>query len=118
VKWLRELLARPSRRPIVTATDQLSTHYVPEAVELSALAGLERRLDVLTRGGSAGDSVGKRAEVEVQRFFGREALQGILSASGNSGNGATVFAADRLLVTFLGRRAAMAITRKLYADPK
>jgi hypothetical protein len=118
VKWLRDLWTRPWRRSVLTPADQFSPECMQEAVELSALAGLERKLDVLTRGGAAGASFGQRAEVEVERFFGGEAVRGIRSAAGNSEADTTVFAADRLLVTFLGRSAAMAITRKLYADPK
>jgi hypothetical protein len=115
VKWLRDLLTRPSRRP---APDSSPPESLTELLELSALADLERKLDVLTRGGSPQAKIGKRAEAEVKRFFGGEALRGIQSAASTSGNGTTVFAADRLLVTFLGRSAAMAITRKIYSDPK
>ena len=82
------------------------------------MADLERKLDVLTGGGSPQAKIGKRAEAEVQRFFGEEALRRMQAATATSETGTIVFAADRLLVTFLGRSAAMAITRKLYSDPK
>lgn len=82
------------------------------------MAGLEHKLDVLTSGADSLAGAGKRVEAEVQRFFGAEALRGVQSAASASGSGTIVFAADRLLVTFLGRSAAMAITRKLYSDPK
>jgi hypothetical protein len=115
VKWLHDLLTRPSRRP---AAYPSLPESLTEPLELSALADLERKLDVLTGGGSPQTRIGKRAEAEVQRFFGGEALRGMQCAASTSENGTIVFAADRLLVTFLGRSAAMAITRKLYSDPK
>ena len=118
MKWLHALLTWPPRRPALVAPESPAPEGMTEPLELSALADLERKLDVLTRGGSPRAKIGERAEVEVERFFGEEALRGIQSAAGTSGNGTTVFAADRLLVTFLGRSAAMAITRKLYSDPK
>ncbi len=118
MKWLHDLLGRQARRPALVAPDSSPPESSPEPLELSALADLERKLDVLTRGGSPQTNIGKRAEAEVQRFFGGEALRGMQSAASTSEDGTIVFAADRLLVTFLGRSAAMAITRKLYSDPK
>ena len=118
MKWLHELLTRPSRRPALVGPDSSAQESLQGPLELSVLADLERKLDVLTHGGSLQAKLGQRAEAEVQRFFGGEAVRGIQSTASASENGTTVFAADRLLVTFLGRSAAMAITRKLYFDQK
>jgi hypothetical protein len=60
--------------------------------------------------------VGGRVETELRRFFGQDALQHVRSTSRKSGSGTVLFDADRLFVAFLGRRAAMAVTRKLYSD--
>jgi hypothetical protein len=57
-----------------------------------------------------------RVETELERFFGQDGLQHVQSASCKSGNATILLAADRLFVAFLGRRAAMAVTRKLYSD--
>jgi len=118
VKWLHNLLTRPLRRAAMVAPDLSPPEGLPEPLEVSVLADLERKLDFLTRAGTPQAKIGKRAEAEVQRFFGGEALRGVQSAASTYENGTIVFAADRLLVIFLGRSAAMAITRKLYSDPK
>lgn len=91
----------------------------------SALADLERSLEVLIGGGEQRScekmrdkqiEVGKRIEADLRRFFGEKIWQGMPSGTASSGSGAMVLAADRLFVAFLGRSAGMAITRKLYSD--
>jgi hypothetical protein len=93
-------------------------------IALSALADLERNLDIWAarerkRDGSEPSKelavVGQRVEKELQRFFGHEVLQRLSSTAGESVNGRGILFADRLFVAFLGRSAAMAVTRKLYS---
>lgn len=90
----------------------------------SALAELERSLDVWTMRETErevpGPSkelavVGQRVEAELGRFFGRDALRHIQPNAGETINGTGILFADRLFVAFLGRSAAMAVTRKLYS---
>ncbi len=124
MRRLRSLWARPARRPAVPVVPP--RHGSPsEPPELAGLAQLERMLDVWTRWGKGGEPnesdeqlavVGPRVAMEMQKFFGQNGLRHVESASGKSGGGAILFAADRLFVAFLGRRAAMAVTRKLYSD--
>jgi|SRR5579871_1737879 len=117
MNWLRWILRLPSKPALLPA---MPSHAVPlEAdVQASALAAIERKLDILILGGDPGRRISDRAELEVHRFFGAPAVHRIRSVAEAAENGATVVAADRLLVTFLGRSAAMAITRKLYFGPK
>jgi hypothetical protein len=86
-------------------------------------AELERVLGVWTRsvqneGGESDEQlavVGRRVQKELQTYFGQDTLQRVQATLGNSGGGGSILlAADRLFVAFLGTRAAMAITRKLY----
>ncbi len=119
MKWLHNLRPRSWRQPILISGHPVSpSEDLMEPLELSALAELERKLDILTGEGSSQAALGKRAEAEVERFFGDAALHDMQSAATGSGDATIVLAADRLLVTFLGRRAAMAITRKLYSGTK
>jgi hypothetical protein len=123
VRQLRSLWARLARRHSAAAVppnhDSLS-----EPVDLAGFAQLERKLDTWARWGRRGEStesdeqlavVVPRVANEVERFFGQNGLRHVEPASGKSG-GTMLFAADRLFVAFLGRRAAMAVTRKLYSD--
>ena len=127
MKWLRDLLAWGSHSPDLTPPQSSPVESLLGPLELSAFSELERKLDILTRSnprpaGMATDDTqawaGKRVEAEVQRYFGSEALQGIQSTANALGHGTIAFTADRLLVTFLGRSAAMAVTRKLYSNTK
>ncbi len=86
-------------------------------------AELERVLGVWTRlVQNEGDEfdeqlavMGRRVEKELQTYFGQDTLQRVQANPGVSGGGGTMLlAADRLFVAFLGTRAAMAVTRKLY----
>jgi hypothetical protein len=90
----------------------------------AALADLERNLDIWAMQGREREQrepskelavVGQRVEKELRRFFGRKALRYIQSSAGESVDGTAILFADRLFVAFLGRRAAMAVTRKLYS---
>ncbi len=105
------------------AGDLPPSENLRELIATAAFADLEQRLEVWARWGTPREShepskefaiVSQRVEEELQRIFGQEALRGIQSTC-QSSNGTIVFAADRLFVEFLGRSAAMAVTRKLYS---
>jgi hypothetical protein len=114
------LWARLLRRP-------LPVELPPEPVDGIPLtaAELERALGVWTRlVRSEGDEsdkplavVGPRVEKELQTYFGQDTLQLVRATRRDSGSGENILlAADRLFVAFLGTRAAMAVTRKLYSN--
>lgn len=99
----------------------------PDDVPLTSTAELERLLGVWTRWWTRSRNdesdeqlalVGQRVEAELLRFFGQDALQRVQVACGGAsdGGGTIRLAADRLFVAFLGTRAAMALTRKLYSN--
>ena len=122
MRQLRSLWPRLAGRPSVAAVppnhDSLS-----EPLDLAGLAELERKLATWTRWGKLGEPtdeqlavVVRRVATEMVRFFGQKGWRHVEPASGKSGKGTIPFAADRLFVAFLGRRAAMAVTRKLYSD--
>ncbi len=112
------------RRPSAAKEEPpLSGEPLPP-IASAALADLKRSLDlwtVLARERETREPskelavVGQRVEGEVRRFFGREALRRIQPSAGEPVNGTGILFADRLFVAFLGRRAAMAVTRKLYS---
>jgi hypothetical protein len=56
----------------------------------------------------------QRAEKELEQYFGPGALEQLKSST--SGDGRLIFEADGLIEAFLGKRAAMAVTRKLYSN--
>jgi len=60
----------------------------------------------------------RHVDEALQTFFGEQALLRLRAAPGPSGGGTILLAADRLFVALLGRRAAMAVTRKVYSDLK
>jgi hypothetical protein len=97
---------------------------LPDPAHLTNIAELERALDGWTRHWAPGEreqpdaqlsAMSRRAETELRTFFGQDALQLVRSTAGQPGKGPLLLAADRLFVNFLGRRAAMAVTRKLYS---
>lgn len=121
---LRSLLTRLLRRPSSAAVPPKRVS-LSDPLDLAGFAQLERTLDVWTRWGKRGEPaesdeklavVDPRVAAELQKFFGQNGLRHVESASCKSGSGTILFAADRLFVAFLGRRAAMAVTRKLYSD--
>jgi hypothetical protein len=110
------------RHQSTTDVGRLTPDSLPETPEQRALAGLEGKLDVWTRWAKRSErdepdrelaAASLRAEKELRRFLGAHALKTVQSWSGESCSGNIVFMADRLFVAFLGRRAAMAITRKV-----
>jgi hypothetical protein len=120
--WLnfRRLLRRSS---IADAEAPLSNETL-QPIASAALAELERSLDIWMVRGREREARepskelavdGQRVEAEVGRFFGREALQHVQSSASEPVNGTGILFADRLFVAFLGRSAAMAVTRKLYS---
>jgi len=121
MRWLHRLRARLRRASAEPAPlpDEPDTPLTP-------VAELERVLGVWTRWWMRGQGdepdeqlalAGERAEAELQRFFGQRALQRVQAACSASSDGGTMLlAADRLFVAFLGTRAAMALTRKLYSN--
>lgn len=122
MKMLRDFWRRPRRpaggKEVAPLSDELL-----RPIASSALADLERNLDIWVRERKREGLepskelaiVGQRVEKELQRFFGHEVLQRISSTAGESVNGRDILFADRLFVAFLGRSAAMAVTRKLYS---
>jgi hypothetical protein len=58
----------------------------------------------------------RRAENELEHYFGSRALAHLKAATAGSDERSIVFAADRLFEAFLGKRAAMALTRRLYSN--
>lgn len=60
----------------------------------------------------------QRAESELERYFGLSVLKYVKSSTAKSGPGREIFAADRLFEAFLGKRAAIAMTRKLFSNPR
>jgi hypothetical protein len=95
-----------------------------DPVHLKTPSEFEHALDEWTRQWGPGNrdqadeqlaAMNRRAETELQRYFGDDALRLVQSAAGKPGNGPLLLAADRLFINFLGRRAAMAVTRKLYS---
>jgi hypothetical protein len=113
------LLRRPPRTEKTPVSDELLQPIVS-----SALAELERSLDIWTMRKTEREVpepskelavVGQRVEAELGRFFGRDALRHIQPNASESINGTGILFADRLFVAFLGRSAAMAVTRKLYS---
>jgi hypothetical protein len=126
VTTLRKLWASV-RRQATNDVERRTPDKLPEPLAQTVLTGLEGKLDVWTRWAKRSErnaldielaAASLRAERELQRFFGPRALRSVQSRSGESGSGTTVFTADRLFVAFLGRRAAMAITRKLSSNLK
>lgn len=120
----RKLWVRLRRRS-TDCVEQQTPDRLPEPLEQTALAGLESTLDLWTRWAKRSEpnevdpqlaAASLRAEKELRRFFGLRALRVVQSRSGESGGGTIVFNADRLFVAYLGRRAAMAVTRKLYSN--
>jgi hypothetical protein len=114
--WLAKLLLR--RRPVEVPPEPV------DDIQLTA-AKLERALGVWTRllqsEGDESDEqlavVGPRVEKELQTYFGQDTVQRFQATRGDSGSGGNILlAADRLFVAFLGTRAAMALTRKLYSN--
>lgn len=114
--WLARLRGKRLQQP-----------HLPEPVDGIRLtaAELERVLGVWTRlvqsDGDESDEqqavLGQRVEKELQTFFGQDALQRLQVTRGDCGSGGNILlAADRLFVAFMGTRAAMAVTRKLYTN--
>ncbi len=111
---------RPGDSPCI----EPSTAEVPsDPAHMVNLAEMERALDGWTRHWAPRErdqpdaqlaAMSRRAETDLRIFFGQDALQLVRSAAGQPGKGPLLLAADRLFVNFLGRRAAMAVTRKLY----
>jgi hypothetical protein len=89
------------------------------ATELERVLGIWTRL-VQSKGNESDEQravLERRVEQELQTYFGQDTLQRVRAICGDSGSGGTMLlAADRLFVVFLGTRAAMAVTRKLYSD--
>jgi len=121
VTTLRKLWASV-RRQATSDVERRTPDRLPEPLDQTVLAGLESKLDLWTRWAEGSErkepdtelaTASLRAEKELRRLFGARALQAVQSGSEEFGSGNTVFRADRLFVAFLGRRAAMAITRKL-----
>jgi hypothetical protein len=120
------------RRPWVLLRKSAAPAPLPEqvdAVRVEPPAELERLLGVWTRwwapsGNDESDDelaqVRRRAEAELRRFFGQDTLHRVQGDYGGEsrGKGTVLLAADRLFVAFLGTRAAMAVTRKLYSNLK
>ncbi len=104
-----------------------SVELPPEPVngiQLTA-AELERALGVWTRlvRSESDESdkqlavVRRRVEKELQTYFGQDTLERVRANRRDRGSGENILlAADRLFVAFLGTRAAMAVTRKLYSN--
>jgi len=123
MKGLRDFWPFLLRRSAAKEEAPLSGGPLPP-IASAALADLKRSLDmwtVLARERETREPskelaiVGPRVEEELRRFFGRKALQRIQSSAGEPVDGTVILSADRLFVAFLGRSAAMAITRKLYS---
>jgi hypothetical protein len=119
------LWVRLRRRQISAGTEPASES--PDAAPLTSAAELERVLGAWVRWWTrsrADESdqdlvqAGQRVEAELVRFFGQDTLQRVQGACcGASPGGGTIFlTADRLFVAFLGTRAAMAVTRKVYSN--
>jgi len=97
-----------------------------DAVQLAARTELERVLGRWTRwcepkeSGASDEHLaiaGRRVDKALRTFFGQQAVLSIRAASDpSSGGGKILLSADRLFVAFLGRRAAMAVTRKIYSN--
>jgi len=122
--WLHRVWVRLRRRP--TSALAAPAPEQPDAGPLTSPAELERVLGVWTRWWTRGQCeefdeqlalAGQRVEGELLRFFGQDALQRVQGACGaSSGSGTILLTADRWFVAFLGTRAAMAVTRKLYSN--
>ena len=106
------------------SADLTPVDTLPDPLHLTTIAELENVLDGWTRQWAPGErdqpdaqlaAMSRRAETELRRFFGQDALNLVQSTAGQPGKGPLLLAADRLFVNFLGRRAAMAVTRKLYS---
>jgi hypothetical protein len=118
--WLARLWGRLLQRP-----HPMELPPVPvDGIQLTA-AELERVMGVWTRwwAQSEGDEsdeqlavMGRRVEKELQTYFGQDTWQRVQATKGNGGGGTILLAADQLFVAFLGTRAAMAVTRKLYSN--
>ena len=100
-------------------------HEAPSQPAFTAFTEIDRALEAWTRWWtrSEGDerddqliAVRRRAEKEVQKFFGKKMLRSVQLAGPRTREADLLLAADRLFVIFLGRRAAMAVTRKVYSN--
>lgn len=123
--WMQRLRARLEQRRATAAPAPLPDE--PDGVTLTSPAELERLLTVWTRRwtrsrGKESDAqwgvARARVEAELRRFFGQGTLQRVQGACRGApgGGGSLLLAADRLFVAFLGTRATMAVTRKLYSN--
>ena len=96
-----------------------------DAVRSAAISELERVMDVWSCWWTGTENhkpdeqlavASRHVDTALQTFFGQQALRDLRASSGISGSSGTILlAADRLFVTLLGRRAAMAVTRKVYS---
>jgi hypothetical protein len=119
--WLARLWGRLQRPRTVDPLLERVDGIQLTATELERVLGVWTRL-VKSEGDESDESdeqravVGQRVEKELQTYFGQGALQRVQATLGSSGGGNILLAADRLFVAFLGTRAAMAVTRKLYSN--
>ncbi len=121
--WPQKLWARILRQPN-EAVAPLSDKA--DAVQVAARTELERVLGIWTRWWERNESDGsdeqlassvRRMDAALRTFLGQQALLRVRAASDPcGGRGRSLLAGDRLLVAFLGRRAAMAVTRKVYSN--
>ena len=119
---LLNLWARFLRRPSAFAD---SFPAGADGVRKAAISELERVMDVWSSWWTGTEhhkpdeqlAVANRCvDTALQTFFGQQALLRLRASSGASGSsGRILLTADRLFVALLGRRAAMAVTRKVYS---
>ena len=99
-----------------------------DSVRSAAISELERVMDVWSSWWTGTESqkpdeqlavASRHVDTALQTFFGEQALLRLRAAPGQPSSAGTILlAADRLFVALLGRRAAMAVTRKVYSDLK
>lgn len=119
---LLNLWTRFWRRPSAAAD---SCPAGDDGIRSAAISELERVMDVWSCWWTGTEHhpderlavASRRVDTALQTFFGRQALLRLRASPGPSGSGGTILlVADRLFVALLGRRAAMAVSRKVYSD--
>ena len=119
---LLNLWARILRRPSAAADSRPAG---ADSVRTAAMSELERVMDVWSGWWTGAEHpkpderlavASRHVDTALQTFFGEEALLRLRASSKLSGSTGTILlSADRLFVALLGRRAAMAVTRKVYS---
>jgi hypothetical protein len=119
---LPNMWARFLRRPAAATNSRPAG---ADAVRLAAISELERVMDVWSCWWTGTENhksdeqlavASRHVDTALQTFFGQEALLRLRASSNLSGSSGTILlTADRLFVALIGRRAAMAVTRKVYS---